>query len=98
MNVTLDTNNVTLHATDMKIDEGFTNIREYFANSNKTNNKIIRIVEQRNDTDRQFHVIKTSDTLSKGKQYVVHLKFIGYLNDYLQGFYRSSYMVDNQTR
>lgn len=98
VNVTLDTNNVTLHAADMKIDEGFTNIREYSANSNKTNNKIIRIVEQRNDTDRQFHVIKTSDTLSRGKQYVVHLKFIGYLNDYLQGFYRSSYMAGNQTR
>ncbi|GAB1862315.1 Aminopeptidase [Camponotus japonicus] len=98
VNVTLDTNNVTLHAVDMKIDEGFTNIREYSANSNKTNNKIIRIVEQRNDTDRQFHVIKTSDTLSRGKQYVVHLKFIGYLNDYLQGFYRSSYMAGNQTK
>ncbi|KAL6443877.1 hypothetical protein ACFW04_001721 [Cataglyphis niger] len=97
VNVTLDTNNVTLHALDMKIDEGFTNIREYSAH-NKTNNKIIRIVEQRNDTDRQFHVIKTSDTLSRGKQYVVHLKFIGYLNDYLEGFYRSSYMVGNQTR
>ncbi|EFN65601.1 Aminopeptidase N [Camponotus floridanus] len=97
VNVTLDTNNVTLHAADMKIDEGFTNIREYSANSNKTN-KIIRIVEQRNDTDRQFLVIKTSDTLSRGKQYMVQLKFIGYLNDYLQGFYRSSYMADNQTR
>ncbi|XP_029162416.1 aminopeptidase N-like [Nylanderia fulva] len=96
VNVTSDTNNVTLHAVDMMIDEGFTNIREYSATSNKT--KIIRIVEQRNDTDRQFHVIKTSDTLSRGKQYVVHLKFIGYLNDYLQGFYRSSYMVGNQTR
>lgn len=96
MNVTLDTNNVTLHAVDMKIDESFTNIREYSVNSNKT--KIIRIMEQRNDTDRQFHVIKTSDTLSRGKQYVVHLKFIGNLNDYLQGFYRSSYMVGNQTR
>lgn len=96
VNVTADTNNVTLHAVDMKIDEGFTNVREYSASSNKT--KVIGIVEQRNDTDRQFHVIGTSDTLKAGRQYVVHLKFIGYLNDYLQGFYRSSYTVGNQTR
>lgn len=94
--MTKDTNNVTLHAVDMKIDEGFTSVREYSAKSNKT--KVIGIVEQRNDTDRQFHVIRTSNTLRKGKQYVVHLKFIGHLNDYLQGFYRSSYTVGNQTR
>lgn len=96
MNVTTDTNNVTLHAVDMKIDESFTSIREHSASTNKT--KIIGIMEQRNDTDRQFHVIRTSDTLRGGRQYVVHLKFIGYLNDYLQGFYRSSYSVGNQTR
>ncbi|XP_011643084.1 aminopeptidase N isoform X2 [Pogonomyrmex barbatus] len=96
VNVTMDTSNVTLHAADMKIDESFTNIREYSGKSNKT--KVIGIAEQRNDTDRQFHVIRTSNTLRKGKQYVVHLKFIGHLNDYLQGFYRSSYTVGNQTR
>ncbi|XP_011870128.1 PREDICTED: aminopeptidase N-like [Vollenhovia emeryi] len=101
VNVTKDTNNVTLHAVDIKIDENFTSIREYLTiNSHKSNEiEEIGIVEQRNDTVRQFHVIKTSKTLRKGKQYVVHLKFIGYLNDYLQGFYRSSYnKVDNQTR
>ncbi|XP_018306529.1 aminopeptidase N isoform X2 [Mycetomoellerius zeteki] len=96
INVTLDTNNVTLHAVDMNIDEDFTTVREYSIKSNKT--KLIGIAEQRNDTDRQFHVIRTSNTLKKDKQYVVHLKFIGHLNDYLQGFYRSSYTVGNQTR
>lgn len=96
VNVTENTSNVTLHAVDMVIDRSFTSIREYSASSNNT--KVIGIVEQKNDTDRQFHVIRTSDTLRKGKQYVVHLKFIGYLNDYLQGFYRSSYMAGNETR
>ena len=95
--MTNDTNNVTLHAVDIKIDEGFTSIREY--SNDKSNNKItvIKITEQKNDSDRQFHVIKTSK-LKKGKQYIVHLKFIGYLNDDLHGFYRSSYTVGNQTR
>ncbi|XP_066591926.1 aminopeptidase N [Prorops nasuta] len=96
VNVTEDTKNVTLHAVDMKIDEGFTSIREYSKMSNRT--RPIEILEQRNDTERQFHVINTSGTLKAGKQYVVHLKFIGYLNDYLEGFYRSSYKVRNQTR
>nr|XP_033334550.1 aminopeptidase N isoform X2 [Megalopta genalis]XP_033334551.1 aminopeptidase N isoform X2 [Megalopta genalis] len=96
VNVTEDTKNVTLHAASMDIDESFTNIREYSATSNAT--KAIGIVEQRNDTERQFHVIKTSDTLKGGKQYFVHLKFVGYLNDYLQGFYRSSYTVGNEIR
>lgn len=96
MNVTADTKNITLHAVDMKIDRSFTNIKEYIVNNSKS--KIIAITEQRNDTDRQFHVIKTSSMLKKGKQYVVNLRFIGHLNDYLEGFYRSSYMVGNQIR
>ena len=95
VNVTEDTKNVTLHAVDMVIDESFTTIREH---SGANNTKAIGIVGQKNDTERQFHVIKTSDTLKRGMQYVVHLKFVGHLNDYMQGFYRSSYTVESQTR
>lgn len=87
---------MTLHAADMNIDEDFTNIKEYTAMGEQS--KAIRILEQRNDTERQFHVIKTSDTLMAGRQYVVHLKFVGHLNDDLEGFYRSSYTAGNQTR
>ncbi|XP_012148075.1 suppressor of ER stress-induced death [Megachile rotundata] len=96
VNVTEDTRNITLHAVDMMIDLGFTNIKEYSATSNNSNT--IKIMGQENDTERQFHVIRTSDTLKRGKQYVLHLKFVGHLKDYLQGFYRSSYTVDGQTR
>ncbi|XP_054003259.1 aminopeptidase N isoform X2 [Hylaeus anthracinus] len=97
VNVTENTRNVTLHAVNMDIDESFTNIREYTASNDKAS-RAIGIVEQMNDTEREFHVIKTSDTLKGGKQYVVHLKFVGYLTDRLEGFYRSSYTVGNQTR
>nr|XP_034185647.1 aminopeptidase Ey [Osmia lignaria]XP_034185648.1 aminopeptidase Ey [Osmia lignaria]XP_034185650.1 aminopeptidase Ey [Osmia lignaria] len=96
VNVTEDTRNITLHAVDMMIDVDFTNIKEYSATSNNSNT--VRIRGQKNDTERQFHVIRTSDTLKRGKQYVLHLKFVGYLKDYLQGFYRSSYTIDGQTR
>ena len=95
VNVTEDTKSVALHAVDMIIDESFTTIREH---SGANNTKAIGIVGQKNDTERQFHVIKTSDTLERGMQYVVHLKFVGHLNDYMQGFYRSSYTVESQTR
>ncbi|XP_023288739.1 aminopeptidase N [Orussus abietinus] len=99
VNVTMDTRNVTLHALDMKIDEGFTNVKELVTvRGVPTKTRQIRVEEQRNDTLRQFHVISTAETLKAGRQYLVHMKYIGYLNDYLQGFYRSSYTVGNQTR
>lgn len=86
---------MTLHALDMKIDEDFTNIKERGAAARSS---MIKIVEQRNDTLRQFHVIKTGEVLKAGKQYEVQLKYIGYLNNDLEGFYRSSYTDNNQTR
>ncbi|XP_015604737.1 aminopeptidase Ey [Cephus cinctus] len=98
VNVTQDTENVTLHAVDMKIDENHTSIREYSSTAGASVNRTLKIDCQKNDTARQFHIIQTTDTLKKGKQYTVYLKFTGYLNDYLQGFYRSSYTVGNQTR
>lgn len=95
VNVTEKTKNITLHAVDLKIDEKATSVNEY----NPTNRtKLLKIENQRNDTARQFFIIKTTEYLKPGKQYIVYLKFIGYLNDFLQGFYRSSYKVDNQTR
>ena len=96
VNVTKDTNNVTLHALDMKINEASTSIKEYPLLDSGI--KELSITSQDNDTDRQFHVIKLRETLRAGKQYIVHLKFVGNLNDHLQGFYRSSYNVGNQTR
>lgn len=98
INITVlnDTKNITLHAVDMNIDRKLTTVKEI--NSKNSITKSVRVIEQKNDTARQFHIIQTDETLEAGKQYIVYLKFIGYLNDYLQGFYRSSYTVGNQTR
>ncbi|KAL0133266.1 hypothetical protein PUN28_000801 [Cardiocondyla obscurior] len=96
INVTSDTNEVTLHAVDIKLDRNFTNIKEQSQSTTGTSD--VKIADQRNDTDKQFYVIKTSSKLMKDKQYVVHLKFSGNLNDNMRGFYRSSYTVGNQTR
>ncbi|XP_058791213.1 aminopeptidase N [Phymastichus coffea] len=97
MNVTEDTRKIMLHAVDMTIDEDSTIIREYPGPS-EGKAKVVRVQRQSNDTTRQFHVINTSDTLKAGQQYLLYIKFVGKLNDYLQGFYRSSYVANNQTR
>lgn len=94
--MTEDTNKVTLHAVDMVIDEESTNIKVYpLADGQGT---AIKVSRQYNDSERQFHVIEAAETLKAGKQYLVYLKYVGNLNDYLQGFYRSSYVVNQQKR
>ncbi|XP_034944912.1 aminopeptidase Ey isoform X2 [Chelonus insularis] len=96
VNVTKDTKNITLHAVDLDINSKATTIKETNAIANVS--EWLKILDQTNDTIRQFYIIHTEETLKAGKQYIINLKFIGHLNDYLQGFYRSSYTVSNQTR
>ena len=96
INVTKNTNNVILHALDMKINEASTSIKEYPLLVSDV--KELSITAQNYDTKRQFYVIEVGETLRVGRQYIVHLKFVGNLNDRMHGFYRSSYTVDNQTR
>ncbi|KAL1390301.1 hypothetical protein pipiens_012445 [Culex pipiens pipiens] len=47
---------------------------------------------------KQFYVLKMSRKLRVGERYTVRIRYEGVLNDYLQGFYRSSYTVRNETR
>jgi aminopeptidase N len=51
-----------------------------------------------NDTARQFFIIHLGQPLLERKQFMVTMSYLGNLNDVLQGFYRSSYTVNNQTR
>ncbi|XP_012268487.2 aminopeptidase N isoform X2 [Athalia rosae] len=100
VNVTEDTKNITLHSTNLDIDEAATKVKIYLPDDGtiRKQTEDIGVEKQTNDTLRQFHVIHTSNLLKAGKRYTVNLKFVGYLNDYLEGFYRSSYTVGNQTR
>lgn len=54
----------------------------------------IPIMKHMYDRDRQFYVAHLKMNLEKGKQYKIAMNFIGYLNDNLDGFYRSSYTDD----
>ncbi|XP_035901975.1 aminopeptidase N [Anopheles stephensi] len=47
---------------------------------------------------KQFYVLVLKTTLRQGDQYRVRITYEGVLNDYLQGFYRSSYTANNETR
>lgn len=44
------------------------------------------------DHDRQFYIAHLKKELQKGRKYVLSMEFLGYLNDKLHGFYRSTYM------
>lgn len=96
INVTEATNNVTLHAANIKIDHKATTLKEVYPDYSIA--KWLLIKEQTIDTAKQFYIIHSRQTLKAGKQYVVEFKFVGTLNDSLVGFYRSSYTVENQTR
>uniref|UniRef100_A0A182Q4G3 Aminopeptidase N n=1 Tax=Anopheles farauti TaxID=69004 RepID=A0A182Q4G3_9DIPT len=47
---------------------------------------------------KQFYVLMLKSKLRKGEQCIVRMRYEGVLNDYLQGFYRSSYTANNETR
>lgn len=89
INVTEQCENITLHAIDLTIDEVVVV---------SSTQKLIPIKSVLNETRRQFIVIFLDEPLQKQFQYYVSIRFKGALNDYLQGFYRSSYKTNNETR
>lgn len=88
-----DTNNVTLHATELVILE-----TEISALNESGPNKTIKIVGYSNDTEKQFHIVHLKNNLTMGQLYQINMSFVGKLNDNLHGFYRSSYKDNNTTR
>uniref|UniRef100_A0A182MWE3 Aminopeptidase N-like N-terminal domain-containing protein n=1 Tax=Anopheles culicifacies TaxID=139723 RepID=A0A182MWE3_9DIPT len=49
-------------------------------------------------SSKQFYVLMLKTSLRRSEQYLIRIKYEGVLNDYLQGFYRSSYTANNETR
>lgn len=90
INVTISSDNITLHAEDLNIDH----VSLY---KNLPNDQI-SIKEVSNDTKRQFLIIYLNEPVKAQEQYFINIKFRGILNDLLQGFYRSSYKVNQEVR
>lgn len=100
INVTEATTNITLHFNDIKIHEDTVAVAEHVStvDGSSREGEKLSIDRLSNDTARQFFIIHLRQPLSEGKQYRVSMSYVGNLNDVLQGFYRSSYTVNNQTR
>ncbi|XP_021941452.1 aminopeptidase N [Zootermopsis nevadensis] len=102
VNATEPTSNITLHFNDIKIYEDSVTVEEHESVADGSHRpaegKHILVDRLSNDTARQFFIIHLGQPLSEGKQYRVSMSYLGHLNDMLQGFYRSSYIVNNQTR
>lgn len=90
-----NTDTITLNINDIKVDEPSVAVRRLVEND-KVEDLIVE--SQTEDKDRQFYVLKLNGLLEADEKYVVYIKYVGVLNDYMQGFYRSSYMAGNVTR
>ncbi|XP_064114526.1 aminopeptidase N-like isoform X2 [Macrobrachium nipponense] len=51
----------------------------------------LKIVKHEYDHEREFYIAHLEEPLEQGQYYVLSMNFLGYLNDKLKGFYRSSY-------
>lgn len=58
----------------------------------------VPILETQLDVSKQFFIIKFQDVQPADHQYNVHLKYIGRLQDNMEGFYQSSYTLKNKTK
>lgn len=92
-----DCYNITMHAEELNISRHDASVRRVLPNG-ELDGDSLRIHKQYLVGAKQFFVIELYDKLLKGVEYVVHLRFGGIIEDYLQGFYRSSYEVQNETR
>lgn len=98
VNVTEATSNVTLHVNELSVDVDSVEVLSV-ANAEFGNvSEIVGVSDVTNDTKRQFLIIHLEEELSTKKQYSLYIKYEGTITDGLQGFYRSSYRVGNQTK
>lgn len=99
INVTENCQNITLHAIALTIANKDVLVRKIDGSTlQAAAGEPIGIKAQYFLEAKQFYVIELSDVLQNGSLYSVEIKYTGVLNDILQGFYRSSYTIGNDTR
>ncbi|XP_037773440.1 aminopeptidase N-like [Penaeus monodon] len=95
MEVLEPTSKITLHMADI-ITKNDT-IKVY--TPGQATGQGMRIKKHEYDHGRQFYIAHLKKELQKGRKYILSMEFLGYLNDKLHGFYRSTYMdADGNTR
>lgn len=109
-----DCYNITMHATELNITKNDVTVRhigtstatsalqpalaEYARYVPEIGGAELRIRKQYMLESKQFFIIELYDKLIKGGVYEISIRFSGLIQDYLQGFYRSSYQVGNEKR
>lgn len=86
--------NITLHSAMLKIHRNLTSVYKI----NENGNQSLTIRNQFFVDAKQFLVIETEEELEKGKNYFLKISYAGLIRDNLQGFYKSSYKVNNETK
>jgi aminopeptidase N len=85
------TNKVVFHSLDLKIDA------PKLAISSLTDLTIRLLKNVEFDEKRDFVVVYLTDDCKQGQKYVLTIEYTGLISSNLYGFYRSSY-VDNQNK
>nr|XP_027223181.1 endoplasmic reticulum aminopeptidase 1-like [Penaeus vannamei] len=86
------TSNITLHMLDI-----ITRITQSSVAFGGVEQRQVGIKRHHYDPVRQFYVAHMDEELIKGERYTLQMEFLGYLNDQLRGFYRSTYRDDDGT-
>ncbi|XP_055847662.1 aminopeptidase N [Episyrphus balteatus] len=98
-----DCQNITMHVTELRIAQEDVSVRKLNDNggmlgAGRGSVDSLRIRKQYFVEAKQFFVIEFYEKLQKDTHYEIRIKFYGDILDYLQGFYRSSHQVGNETR
>jgi hypothetical protein len=83
-----DTSNITLHSNRHTI----TNIMV------TDNNTITLDISNTTNPEKHFLTINSETLFLTVSEYDIHINFTGVLSEDMNGFYRSSYTIDNKTR
>lgn len=86
--------NITLHSSMLKIHRNLTTLHKITENENHS----LKIKNQFFVEPKQFLVIETEEELEKEQNYFLKISYVGQIRDNLQGFYKSSYKVNNETK
>ncbi|XP_063587806.1 aminopeptidase N-like [Penaeus indicus] len=93
MEVLEPTSNITLHMADIITKNETITLKP----SGELAGPGVGIKMHQYDPERQFYIAHLEKQLEKGETYVLSMGFLGYLNDQLHGFYRSTYRDDDGT-
>ncbi|XP_021919195.1 aminopeptidase N-like isoform X1 [Zootermopsis nevadensis] len=80
--------NITLNINDIEVNEGAVKVTQLHPKEIIN----VQVIEHVYNTDAQTYSAILDQHLMPGVQYELYIKFLGQINDLLQGFYRSSYI------